>query len=156
MLWCWIHIRCGTRTNRGGTLHPSSIGSTKTHQHIHQWNTVRSVPNPNVFDTAPEEACTKRRVASPHPILLPIDSRSFSIPGVNEYLVSFSKRILLECRCGERLLLLGLDKDWRAERRTTFKCGGCGAKLSLDGVSSRGLRRQALRAAASSIIHRVP
>jgi hypothetical protein len=75
---------------------------------------------------------------------------------VNEYLVSFSKRILLECRCGERLLLLGLEKDWRAERRTTFKCGGCGAKLSLDGVSSKGLRRQALRTAASSIIHRVP
>jgi hypothetical protein len=23
----------------------------KTHQRIHQWNTVRSIPNPNVFDT---------------------------------------------------------------------------------------------------------
>jgi hypothetical protein len=57
-------IRCGARTNRGGTLHPSSIGSTKTHQHIHQWNTVRSVPKPNVFDTHGKEACTSREWAA--------------------------------------------------------------------------------------------
>jgi hypothetical protein len=36
----------------------------KTHQPIHQWNTVRSVPKPNVFDTPEEEAYAKGWVAT--------------------------------------------------------------------------------------------
>jgi hypothetical protein len=32
----------------------------KTHQRIHQWNTVRSVPKPNVFGTPKEEASASR------------------------------------------------------------------------------------------------
>ncbi|HZY56735.1 MAG TPA: hypothetical protein VFE09_02930 [Rubrobacteraceae bacterium] len=36
---------------------------------------------------------------------------------------------MLECRCGERLILLGLEDDWRSER-TVFNCD-CGERLTL-------------------------
>ena len=39
-------------------------------------------------------------------------------------------RIVLECECGERLILLGTEDDWRS-RRAIFKCE-CGRKLILD------------------------
>ena len=39
----------------------------------------------------------------------------------------------LECDgCGERLVLLGREEDWRSEGRTEFECE-CGVKLTLDG-----------------------
>jgi hypothetical protein len=39
----------------------------------------------------------------------------------------------LECDgCGERLVLLGREEDWRSEGRTEFECE-CGEKLTLDG-----------------------
>ena len=41
-----------------------------------------------------------------------------------------SERIILECRCGERLVLLGFEDDWRSEGRTTFECE-CGRELTL-------------------------
>jgi len=31
-------------------------------------------------------------------------------------------RIILQCGCGERLILLGLEEDWRSEQRTEFEC----------------------------------
>ena len=41
-----------------------------------------------------------------------------------------SERIILECdRCGERLILLGLEDDWSSEGRTTFECE-CGKMLT--------------------------
>ena len=41
------------------------------------------------------------------------------------------ERIILECGgCGERLILLGTEDDWRS-RRAVFKCV-CGKKLTLD------------------------
>jgi hypothetical protein len=43
--------------------------------------------------------------------------------------VVFSDRIVLECRCGETLILLGLEEDWRSER-ADFECQ-CGTNLTL-------------------------
>ncbi len=40
--------------------------------------------------------------------------------------------LVLECsRCGEELVLLGLEEDWRSEGRTSFGCRGCGEELTL-------------------------
>jgi hypothetical protein len=47
-----------------------------------------------------------------------------------EHFVDCSKSIVIECRCGEKLLLLGRESDWGKEGRTAFECGGCGKKLS--------------------------
>ena len=44
--------------------------------------------------------------------------------------VTCSGRIILECGCGERLILLGLEEDWRSEQRTEFECS-CGKALTL-------------------------
>jgi hypothetical protein len=44
--------------------------------------------------------------------------------------VECSEHIVLEGRCGERLILLGFESDWHSEGRTTFECG-CGEKLTL-------------------------
>jgi hypothetical protein len=41
-----------------------------------------------------------------------------------------SERIVLGCRCGERLVLLGREDDWYTEGRSTFACE-CGRELSL-------------------------
>ncbi len=41
--------------------------------------------------------------------------------------------LVLECgRCGESLVLLGLEEDWRSEGRTVFGCAECGEELTLD------------------------
>ena len=41
-----------------------------------------------------------------------------------------SERIILKCkRCGERLILLGLEDDWSSEGRTTFECE-CGERVT--------------------------
>ncbi len=43
-----------------------------------------------------------------------------------------SGRTVLGCRrCGEGLILVGLEEDWRSEGRTTFGCA-CGEELTLD------------------------
>lgn len=47
----------------------------------------------------------------------------------SERFVLCSERIVLECDCGERLVLLGLEEDWRSER-PIFECE-CGEKLTL-------------------------
>jgi hypothetical protein len=44
--------------------------------------------------------------------------------------VEWSDRIILECSCGERRILLGLEKDWLSEQRTNFECR-CGQILTL-------------------------
>ena len=47
-----------------------------------------------------------------------------------ERFVPFSERIVLGCdKCGERLVLLGLEDDWRAADQTIFECE-CGEELS--------------------------
>jgi hypothetical protein len=55
----------------------------------------------------------------------------------SERFVTASESIVLECRCGEKLILLGHEIDWRTEERTVFGCGGCGEQLSLDDISRR-------------------
>jgi DNA-directed RNA polymerase subunit RPC12/RpoP len=46
--------------------------------------------------------------------------------------VDCSEGLVIDCRCGEKLLLLGRESDWRSEGRTAFECGGCGKTLSLE------------------------
>jgi hypothetical protein len=41
-----------------------------------------------------------------------------------------SGQIVLECKCGEKLVLLGSEDDWRS-RHAIFKCE-CGQNLTLD------------------------
>ena len=48
----------------------------------------------------------------------------------SERIVLCSERIVLECICGERLVLLGREDDWYSEGRAVFECE-CGAKLTL-------------------------
>lgn len=51
-------------------------------------------------------------------------------PSEPDHTVECSGRSILECSCGERLILLGLEEDWRSEQRTDFQCL-CGNRLSL-------------------------
>lgn len=44
--------------------------------------------------------------------------------------IECSGRSILECGCGERLILLGLKEDWSSEQRTEFECE-CGQRLAL-------------------------
>ncbi len=40
--------------------------------------------------------------------------------------------ILLGCtKCGEKMVLLGLEGDWTSGGRTAFACGGCAENLTL-------------------------
>lgn len=48
----------------------------------------------------------------------------------SERFVLCSERMVLECECGERLVLLGLEEDWYSELRTVFECE-CGENLTL-------------------------
>ncbi len=50
--------------------------------------------------------------------------------GDQDHTVECSGRITLECGCGERLVLIGLEEDWRSEQRTGFECS-CGKGLIL-------------------------
>ncbi len=48
---------------------------------------------------------------------------------VPERFVHCSERIVLDCLCGESLILIGFEEDWKAEHKE-FVCE-CGAKLTL-------------------------
>ena len=48
----------------------------------------------------------------------------------SEQFVLCSERTVLECKCGERVILLGLEEDWYLEGRTIFRCE-CGEELTL-------------------------
>ncbi len=50
--------------------------------------------------------------------------------------VNCSGRIVLECGCGEKLVLLGLEDDWYSER-TAFECE-CGEELTLAARVEKG------------------
>ena len=45
--------------------------------------------------------------------------------------VESSGRIVLGCGCGERIVLLGREEDWRGEGRLTFRCAGCDGEVGL-------------------------
>ena len=57
---------------------------------------------------------------------------------MHERFVDCSEGLVIECRCGEKLLLLGRESDWRSEGRMTFECGGCGEDLSLKDRRKKG------------------
>ncbi len=59
----------------------------------------------------------------------------------SEHFVTLSKSNVFDCRCGEKLILLGREADWRKEGHTVFTCSGCGKKLSLADSSRRRLLR---------------
>jgi hypothetical protein len=59
----------------------------------------------------------------------------------SERFVNCLKGIVLECRCGAKLHLLGREADWRKEGRTVFECSGCEKRLSLTDSSRRVLKR---------------
>ena len=47
----------------------------------------------------------------------------------DENFVEFSERIVLECDCGERIVLLGMEDDW-SDRDEAFECE-CGRNVTL-------------------------
>jgi len=47
----------------------------------------------------------------------------------SERFILCSEHIILKCKCGERLVLLGFEDDWRLEGRTAFECE-CGEELT--------------------------
>ena len=49
----------------------------------------------------------------------------------SERFVLCTDRVVLGCRCGESLILLGREEDWYLEGRTTFECGKCARSLTL-------------------------
>ena len=46
-----------------------------------------------------------------------------------DFFIEFSERIVLECDCGERIVLLGMQEDW-SSREDDFECE-CGRKVTL-------------------------
>ena len=74
-----------------------------------------------------------------------------------EHAIESSGRIILECGCGERLVLLGLEEDWRSEQRMEFECS-CGKGLTLsvnrlneDVLEFRRLMRGTLKSRAVDV-----
>ena len=61
--------------------------------------------------------------------------RHYSGPS-QESFVLFSEEIVLGCGCGDKLILLGLEEDWRSEK-TTFECE-CGTELTLANRTDEG------------------
>ncbi len=51
-------------------------------------------------------------------------------PDESDKNVECSGRTVLECGCGEQMILLGLKEDWLSEQRTNFECK-CGQILTL-------------------------
>ena len=47
-----------------------------------------------------------------------------------EHFIDCSESLVLGCHCGERLILLGEEGDWRS-RNAIFRCH-CGEKLTID------------------------
>ncbi len=51
-------------------------------------------------------------------------------PELEERTLECSGQIVLDCQCGDSLILLGQEEDWRSEGRSDFGCG-CGKNLTL-------------------------
>ncbi len=49
---------------------------------------------------------------------------------MREHSIECSGRIVLECKCGERIVLLGEEDDWYREKHLIFACE-CGERLTL-------------------------
>ncbi len=67
----------------------------------------------------------------------------------SDQFVVCSGRTILGCRCGERIILIGLEEDWYLEGHTVFECE-CGEEITLadslyeDPVSDEDLDEEAL------------
>jgi hypothetical protein len=42
-----------------------------------------------------------------------------------------TRRMILACNCGELLIVLGGEDEWRSEGPAVFECGACAAKIAL-------------------------
>jgi hypothetical protein len=42
--------------------------------------------------------------------------------GDQDHTIDCSGRMTLECGCGERLVLIGLEDDWHSEQRSDLEC----------------------------------
>ena len=42
-----------------------------------------------------------------------------------------TERTILACGCGELLILLGSQDDWRSEGQASFECGACDSRITL-------------------------
>ena len=62
----------------------------------------------------------------------------------SESFVVCSGGIVLECTCGERIVLLGQEADWYSEERTVFECGGSEEKLALTPASAKDPSKQGI------------
>lgn len=49
---------------------------------------------------------------------------------MTEHFIDCSETVILDCPCGDKLILLGREDDWRS-RNAIFQCH-CGEKLTLD------------------------
>ena len=64
---------------------------------------------------------------------------------MRERSIECSGRIVLGCKCGEKMVLLGQEDDWYREKRLTFACE-CGEKLTLASrINERAWLNQLLR-----------
>ncbi len=72
----------------------------------------------------------------------------------SDHTVPCSARIVLDCGCGERLLLLGLEEDWRSEQRTQFECS-CGKGLTFSDRLNEGVLEFRRLTHSARGVHRV-
>jgi hypothetical protein len=42
-----------------------------------------------------------------------------------------TQRTVLACKCGELLIVLGGEDEWRSGETAVFECGACAAKITL-------------------------
>ena len=56
------------------------------------------------------------------------------------------RRTILACNCGELLIVLGGEDEWRSEGPAVFECGACAAKITLPEDEGREPEEVAYRA----------
>ncbi len=42
-----------------------------------------------------------------------------------------TERTILACGCGELLIVLGGEDEWRSEGQASFECGACDSRITL-------------------------
>ncbi len=57
-----------------------------------------------------------------------------------------TQRTILACNCGELLIVLGGEDEWRSEGPAVFECGACAAKITLPEDEGRELEEVDYRA----------
>ena len=53
---------------------------------------------------------------------------------------------ILACKCGELVIVLGGEDEWRSEGQASFECGACGTKITLPEDEGRGPEEVGYRA----------